>query len=112
MIRHPPRSPLFPYRTLSRSKAHVRCPRSDYNTRGLPAEEFPAPPDVTPTAAFTLPGETLRDMIRHVLFAVSTDETRAILTGVLIQFKGDQIKMVATDTHRLAVRNADRKSVV
>lgn len=88
------------------NKVHVRCARSDYNILGLPAEEFPAPPDVAPTATFTLPGETLRDMIRHVLFAVSTDETRAILTGVLVQFKGDQIKMVATDTHRLAVRNA------
>src|SRR3712207_7408114 len=77
MIRHPPRSPLFPYRTLSRSKVHVRCARSDYNILGLPAEEFPAPPDVTPTAAFTLPGETLRDMIRHVLFAVSTEDRKS-----------------------------------
>jgi len=88
------------------NKVHVRCARSDYNILGLPAEEFPAPPDVAPTATFTIPGETLRDMIRHVLFAVSTDETRAILTGVLVLFKGDVLKMVATDTHRLAVRTA------
>lgn len=84
----------------------VHCARSDYKILGLPAEEFPAPPDVAPTATFTLAGETLRDMIRHVLFAVSTDETRAILTGVLVQFDGSALKMVATDTHRLAVRNA------
>ncbi len=84
----------------------VRCARSDYKILGLPAEEFPAPPDVTPTATFTLPGETLRDMIRHVLFAVSTDETRAILTGVLVKVGPGEVKMVATDTHRLAVRTA------
>ncbi len=84
----------------------VHCGRSDYKILGLPAEEFPAPPDVTPTATFTLPGEVLRDMIRHVLFAVSTDETRVILTGVLLIFEGDSVKMVATDTHRLAVRTA------
>jgi DNA polymerase-3 subunit beta len=84
----------------------VHCARSDYKILGLPAEEFPSPPDVTPTATFSLPGETLRDMIRHVLFAVSTDETRAILTGVLVHFDGETLKMVATDTHRLAVRTA------
>lgn len=86
------------------NKVQVRCARSNYNILGLPAEEFPAPPDVAPTATFSLSGETLRDMIRHVLFAVSTDETRAILTGVLLLFDGTTLKMVATDTHRLAVR--------
>lgn len=88
------------------NKIQVRCARSDYNILGLPAEEFPAPPDVASTASFNIPGELLRDMIRHVLFAVSTDETRPILTGVLLTFDGGTLKMVATDTHRLAVRNA------
>jgi DNA polymerase-3 subunit beta len=87
------------------NKIHLRCARSEYNILGLPAEEFPAPPDVAPTATFTLTGELLRDMIRHVIFAVSQDETRPILTGVLLAFSGTELKMVATDTHRLAVRN-------
>ncbi len=86
------------------NKVQVRCARSDYSILGLPAEEFPAPPDVTPTATFTIGGELLRDMIRHVLFAVATDETRPILTGVLLILKEGELKMVATDTHRLAVR--------
>lgn len=88
------------------NKINVRCARSDYNILGLPAEEFPAPPDVTATGSFTVAGELLRDMIRHVLFAVSTDETRPILTGVLLAYDGAGLKMVATDTHRLAVRSA------
>ncbi|MDX1934360.1 MAG: DNA polymerase III subunit beta [Capsulimonadales bacterium] len=88
------------------NKIQVQCRRSEYNILGLPAEEFPAPPEVTTTASFTLSGELLRDMIRHVLFAVSTDETRPILTGVLLSYNGDILKMVATDTHRLAVRTA------
>jgi len=88
------------------NKVQVRCARSDFNILGLPAEEFPAPPDVTATASFSLPGELLRDMIRHVLFAVSKDDTRPILTGVLLAFDGKTLKMVATDTHRLAVRTA------
>lgn len=86
------------------NKIHIRCGRSDYNLLGLPAEEFPAPPDVEPTATMTLSGAMLKAMTRQVLFAVSTDETRVILTGVLMIFDGKQVKLVATDTHRLAVR--------
>jgi DNA polymerase-3 subunit beta len=86
------------------NKIQIRCGRSDYNLLGLPAEEFPAPPDVEPTATITVNGEILKGMIRHVLFAVSTDETRVILTGVLLTFDGKGLKLVATDTHRLAVR--------
>lgn len=99
-----PDADVFLDRPEGGNKIQVRCARSDYQILGLPAEEFPAPPDVMPTATFTLPGDILRDMIRHVLFAVSKDDTRPILTGVLLIFTGDSLKMVATDTHRLAVR--------
>ncbi|WP_309694059.1 DNA polymerase III subunit beta [Armatimonas sp.] len=86
------------------NKTQLRCGRSDYSLLGLPAEEFPALPDVEPTATITMDATTLKAMIKQVAFAVSTDETRVILTGVLFIFNGKQIKMVATDTHRLAVR--------
>lgn len=86
------------------NKIQVRCARSDYQILGLPAEDFPAVPDIASNASFTLPGDALRDMIRHVLFAVSKDDSRPILTGVLMIFNGDSLKLVATDTHRLAVR--------
>ncbi len=86
------------------NKTQLRCGRSDYSLLGLPAEEFPALPDVEPTATITMNGAVLKAMIKQVAFAVSTDETRVILTGVLFIFNGPQIKMVATDTHRLAVR--------
>jgi len=86
------------------SQMQVRCARSDYKILGLPADEFPGVPEVAPTATFTIAGDVLRGVIRHVLFAVATDETRPILTGVLLSMRGDVLKAVATDTHRLAVR--------
>jgi DNA polymerase-3 subunit beta len=88
------------------NKIQVRCARSDFQILGLPAEEFPAAPEVAASASLTIPGDLLRDMIRQVLFAVSTDDTRPILTGVLLAVDGTNVKMVATDTHRLAVRTA------
>src|SRR5579862_3140754 len=94
---------------LSVDKSHtvrVHCERSDYKILGLPAEDYPRLPEVKDTVAFSIPQGKLKEMIRHTIFAVSTDETRAILTGIYMVFDGETLKFVATDTHRLAVKTA------
>lgn len=94
---------------LSVDKSHtvrVHCDRSDYKILGLPAEEYPRLPEVRDTASFSIPQSRLKEMIRHTSFAVSTDELRAILTGIYMVFDGETVKFVATDTHRLAVKEA------
>lgn len=97
---------------LSVDKSHtvrVKSEKSDYKILGLPAEEYPNLPDVTDAVAFTLPQTTLKEMIRQTSFAVSPDDNRPILTGILMVFDGETLKMVATDTHRLAVKTAITK---
>ena len=97
---------------LSVDRSHavkVKCDRSDYKILGLPAEEYPRLPEVKNETSFVVPQRVLRDMIKQTIFAVSTDEARAILTGILVIFEGDTLKFVATDTHRLAVRTAKVK---
>jgi DNA polymerase-3 subunit beta len=94
---------------LSVDKSHtvrVHCERSDYKILGLPAEDYPRLPEVKDTVGFSVPQARLKEMIRHTLFAVSTDETRAILTGIYMVFDGETLKFVATDTHRLAIKTA------
>ncbi len=83
----------------------LRCNKANYKLLGLPAEEFPLLPQVKEESRFVIDRGVLRDAIRQTLFATSSDETRAILTGVLVVFQGDSLKFVATDTHRLAVRD-------
>jgi len=90
---------------ISVDKSHtvrVHCEKSDYKILGLPADEYPNLPEVVDSASFIIPQARMREMIRHTLFGVSTDETRAILTGVLMAFDGGSLRFVATDTHRLA----------
>jgi DNA polymerase-3 subunit beta len=53
----------------------------------------------------------MRELIRSTIFAASRDETRAILTGVLVERDGDTVKMVATDSYRLAVKTAPADQV-
>jgi DNA polymerase-3 subunit beta len=71
----------------------------------MPSEEFPQPPEVGGDASFEVSQMDLRRMIRRTAFAASVDETRAVLTGMLLAWDGKQLRIVATDTHRLAVDN-------
>ena len=88
---------------------HLRCLKANYKLLGLSADEFPLLPQVKEDSRFVMDRETLRDAIKQTIFATSGDETRAILTGVLVVFQGDSLKLVATDTHRLAVRDCPVK---
>ena len=97
---------------ISVDKSHtvrVHCEKSDYKILGLPAEEYPKLPEVPGNVTFTIPQAKLKEMIRQTIFAVGTDEARAILTGILMVFEGDTLKFVATDTHRLAVKTTKVK---
>ena len=85
---------------------NVKCQNSDYTIYGLPPEEFPALPEVPDEHSFEITQAALRDMIKQAIIAVSPDESRAILTGILLQLQGDEIRLVGSDGHRLALRTS------
>jgi DNA polymerase III subunit beta len=78
--------------------------RTKFRLNGLPKDEFPAFPQVQfeDATAWKITGSELSQMISHVAFAVSTEETRPILNGVLWQLGDREMRMVATNGHRLA----------
>ncbi len=86
--------------------AQIRCGRTEFEILGLAPEDFPRLPEDAPDPVCTLPGPLLRTMIRQTLFAASTDETRPFLTGVYLVTAGREIRAVATDGGRLALRRA------
>ena len=65
-------------------------------------EEFPARIQVTPDFTMTVESKLLERMIKRTIYAVSTDETRPALNGALFQISDGEIRLVATDGHRLA----------
>lgn len=69
---------------------------------GLPKEEFPKFPDFKNKEAVKLNQADFREMIRMTQFAVSHEESRYVLNGILIEIEDDIIRMVATDGRRLA----------
>jgi DNA polymerase-3 subunit beta len=81
----------------------LRCAGAAYKLVGLAPEDFPA---VAPGGAVTwisVDGKTLRDMLEQTMFAISHDESRYALNGVLLVLGNREIRLVATDGHRLAL---------
>jgi DNA polymerase III subunit beta len=83
--------------------------RSRFRLNGLARDEFPSFPQVAFADSWTLTGGELRQLISHVAFAVSTEETRPILNGVLWQLRDGEMRMVATNGHRLAKMSLPRE---
>jgi len=83
---------------------HLRCSKANYKLLGLSPEEFPPVPTLNGDTTFKVKRADLRDAVKQTLFAVSADESRPILTGVLLSYSAGILRAVATDTHRLAVR--------
>ncbi|MFL5381579.1 MAG: DNA polymerase III subunit beta [Longimicrobiaceae bacterium] len=76
--------------------------RTRFKLNGLPKDEFPAFPKVDFAGSWRVTGSDLQRLITHVSFAASTEETRPILNGVLWQLHDHDMRMVATNGHRLA----------
>ena len=85
--------------------------RSQFSVRPLSIDDYPRLP--TPaTDGVTVPAATFGEALRQVVRAASTDENRPILTGVLLTAENDGLRMVATDSYRLAVRDLAETQVL
>jgi len=85
-------------------EARITSGRSDFKLRVLPAEDFPRLPEVAGSGV-RMDSAALADALRQVIPAASRDDARPILTGVLLVAEGAGLRLVATDSYRLAVRD-------
>ncbi|AYU54094.1 DNA polymerase III subunit beta [Staphylococcus piscifermentans] len=77
---------------------------SEFNLSGLDPDQYPLLPQVSQDDAIQLPIKVLKNVIAQTNFAVSTSETRPVLTGVNWLIQDNELICTATDSHRLAVR--------
>src|SRR2546423_5218727 len=77
---------------------------SRFHLRPLPADDFPRLPEVGDATVMRLPGGAFVETIGRVARSASRDETRPHLTGVLVSASGQELRMVATDSYRLSVK--------
>src|SRR5581483_2743883 len=87
----------------SKNVASIRSGPSFFKILGLPEEEFPPLPKFENAKTFTIRQKDLRDGLKKTSYAISTDETRYVLNGILCSFKDNKLTLVATDGRRLAL---------
>jgi DNA polymerase-3 subunit beta len=86
-----------------KNAASIRSGQSFFKILGLPEEEFPPLPKFENAKVVTMRQKDLHDGLRKTAYAISTDETRYVLNGVLFSFKENKLTLVATDGRRLAM---------
>jgi DNA polymerase-3 subunit beta len=87
----------------AKNYASIRCGQSFFKIAGLPEEEFPPLARFEQARTFTLKQKELGDALKKTSYAISTDETRYVLNGILFSFRENKLTMVATDGRRLAL---------
>ncbi len=87
-------------------KVEIGAARSRFSLRTFPVDDFPTLPEPPQPATF-LPAAALASALRQVVRAASNDDARPLLTGVLIAAEGSGVRLVATDSYRLALRDIE-----
>lgn len=88
-------------------KVNIISGGSDFDLNGQDAMEYPKLPILHTDNSFTLSNNQLKELIKQTVFAVSTVETRPILTGVNMSLENESLSFIATDSHRLATKKID-----
>lgn len=90
----------------------VRCMESEFDIHCLNPGDFPLFPQIDSKVAGYIPAKVFSSMVKKVVKAVSKDESRAVLTGVLVKIDGKDIQMVATDSYRMAIAKSNLEQSV
>jgi DNA polymerase-3 subunit beta len=91
----------------SKNAASIRCGASFFKIFGLPKEEFPAFPAFEEPKSLKIRQSELKDGLRKTSYAISSDEARYVLNGILFSLKDNTLMLVATDGRRLALFDSD-----
>ena len=87
--------------TEKNNQVEIRSGQASFHIPCESAESYPVLPGIEVSAELEIPADRLRQHIDRLGFAVSTDDLRPVLTGVLFEFRDEALYLVATDGHRL-----------
>ena len=80
---------------------------NEYRIRAYGADDFPQLPGFEAESAFKMSGDLLVETVEKVARSYSRDETRPVLTGILISFEDSRVRMVTTDSYRLSIKETE-----
>jgi DNA polymerase-3 subunit beta len=99
--------------SAAQNKLTLQAGKSRFTLQTLPAEDFPLVNEAADFGpVFSVPQKTLRDLVNQVHFAMAVHDIRYYLNGILFIAEGQQLTLVATDGHRLALAQATLDNAV
>lgn len=91
----------------ARQLCYIRSGETNYSLNGISAEEYPELPSVTGGAPLIIDQGILKNMIRQTIFAVADNNSNVVYTGIKFEIEKNQIKLIAVDGVRLAIRTEE-----
>src|ERR671931_1153500 len=107
LVRLLPDSEVIIEHRADESVARVTSGPSSSTLHTYAAEDFPRLPDLDAVGTFTVDRESLLDTVARVSRSASRDESRPVLTGILVRFEGGTLVMAATDSYRVSVKGTE-----
>jgi DNA polymerase III subunit beta len=87
--------------------ARLACGPASYQLNTYGPEDFPRLPEIDADSAFAVDRAAFLDTVARVGRSASRDESRPVLTGILVRFAGEKLVMAATDSYRLSVKETE-----
>jgi len=91
----------------SEGTVRLAAGENEYTIRTYAADDYPKLPEFEAEDSFKMPGASLVETVEKVSRSYSRDETRPVLTGILISFEDSRVKMVTTDSYRLSIKETE-----
>src|SRR5919202_1050832 len=104
VVRSLPKGELTLVHDSSEGVVRLSALENEYRIRAYAAEDFPRLPGLDEAGGFKMSGEAL---VEKVSRSYSRDETRPVLTGILISFEESRVRMVTTDSYRLSIKETE-----
>jgi len=98
--------------SLEKEKALIKSGKSRFRLLTMPASEFPAIETAQWDMKFTLPQNKLRWLLEKTMFCMAQQDVRYYLNGLLFEAKGQKLRAVATDGHRLSLADVELTSSI
>ncbi len=108
IVRKLPESDVY-IETDESLKTVIRSDRAVFRLMGRPGEEYSYLPNVEKFDSVIVSQLTLKDMIRQTIFSIATNDNNQVMTGELLEVNGTQLKLIALDGHRVAIRKVELK---